>query len=80
MDGRLTHVQETNQGILNSSQEIAVSTKVGFSTLSEQINTANNISLANMYHLSDIVKNTKVLPDMAKDMAEVKRNTKGLVR
>ena len=29
---------------------------------------------------TDIVKNTKVLPDMAKDMAEVKRNTKGLVR
>lgn len=78
MDGRLTHVQETNQGILNSSQEIAVSTKVGFSTLSEQINTANRISLANMYQIADIVKNTNELYAIKDAVQRIDKNTKGL--
>lgn len=78
LDGRLTHVQETNQEISNTSTATLELMRLNFTTLNEQMSTANRISLSNMYQIADIVKNTNVLPAMAKDMADVKRNTSRL--
>lgn len=78
LDGRLTHVQETNQEISNNSTAILEQMRSNFAMLNEKMETSRNITLQSMYHLADIVNNTNVLPGMAKDIAEVKRNTKGL--
>lgn len=76
VNGRLTAVQISNESIAESTRIMAESSRRSIETMSS----ISSMMQIGTYAWQDIANYTSVLPGMAKDMAEVKRNTRGLIK
>ena len=75
LDGRLTHIQETNQEISNNSTATLELMRTNFAMLNEKMETNRGITLQSMHHLADISKHTHELYKTNKLLNRISKGT-----